>query len=478
MGRSELTLAVDIGTSSARTALFDFRGRRVARSIAQRSYVLHTDVSGKAELNPQDVLNAIRACMAETLKGVSAVRAVGVSCFWHSILGVNAKGEPVTPIFTWADSRCRPDAAALRKKYSEKEIHAETGCMLRASFLPAKFRWLQRTQKGVFRKVHRWMSPGEWIQLQLAGSTTCAIGMATATGLFDPTTLTWSPRMLRIAGCKASDFSPIDDRPVRIAPSHLKHQSLKNALWYPAIGDGAASNLGSGATEPGLAAINIGTSAALRIMREGRQARAPFGLFCYRVDARRFLVGGAVSNAGNLHAWCLRELKLPRDLSSLETDLAKRSSPQHGLTVLPFWTAERAPTWEEDAKGTIYGMTQNTTAVDLLQAITEGFYFRLAGIASMLAASKKTPPKWIVSGGVLKSRSALQRLANVFGQPVYANPEPEASLRGAAVYALEQEGAKIETLNYHLPVKPKAVIHAEYLAARKEQEGLEKLLGA
>ncbi|MEO8205331.1 MAG: gluconokinase [Chthoniobacterales bacterium] len=479
MGRSELVLAIDIGTSSSRTAFFDSRGRRVPNSLFQRSYPLHTDRDGKAELDPRDLLDAIKLCITKTLSGASAVSAVGVSCFWHSVLGVNANGEAITPIYTWADSRCREDAAVMRKEFSEKDIHAETGCMLRASFMAMKLRWLYRTRKALFSKVHRWVSPGEWIQWQLTGSTSCAIGMATGTGLFNPTTLTWSPRMLKACRISAKQLSVIDDKPVQVTKLlSPKWKALVGAFWYPAIGDGATSNLGSGATESGIAAINIGTSAALRIMREGRKASAPFGLFCYRVDARRYLVGGAVSNAGNLHAWCLRELKIVPDSVALEEILAERSTPEHGLTVLPFWTAERAPTWEEDAKGVIYGMTQSTNAVDMLQAITEGFYFRLAKIAAMLSSVKGASPKWIVSGGVLKSPSALKRLSNIFGQPIYASPEPEASLRGAAVYALEQRGAKIQQLNYSTPTRPNASVHARYLAARKGQERLEALIRA
>jgi gluconokinase len=85
-------------------------------------------------------------------------------------------------------------------------------------------------------------------------------------------------------------------------------------------------------------------------MREGRDARAPLGLFCYRVDAERYLVGGAISNAGNLRAWCMRELRLPDD-AAIEAELAKRPGPCVGLTVLPFWTAERAPRWNEEDTG-------------------------------------------------------------------------------------------------------------------------------
>src|SRR5439155_9607313 len=116
-------------------------------------------------------------------------------------------------------------------------------------------------------------------------------------------------------------------------------------------------------------AINFGTSAALRVMKSSGRAQAPFGLFCYRVDERRFLIGGALSNAGNLRAWCVRELRLNED--SIERELAARPAPLHGLSVLPFWLAERAPSWDEKKTGAIAGITQHTSALNILQAFTE-----------------------------------------------------------------------------------------------------------
>ena len=442
MSRGEAVLAIDAGTSSVRAARFDLAGRRAARSLVQRPYALHTDRSGKA------------------------VRAVGVSCYWHSLLGVDERGRALTPIYTWADARCREDAAALRAGLDEREVHAETGCMLRASFWPAKLRWLRRTEPALFRRVAKWISPAEWLQWRATGTLSCAIGMATGTGLFDPTAQRWSPRLLDLCGIGESKLPPVSDEPV----------AWGGVQWYPGIGDGAASNLGCGATAPGLAAINIGTSAALRVMREGRAVKPPFGLFGYRVDAKRFLVGGAVSNAGNLHAWCVRELKLPRDLSEVEAELSSRKTPEHGLTVLPFWTAERAPRWNEDDTGSIFGLRQSTTATDILQAITEGFYYRLAAIAEELASGREGGPKWIVSGGGMKSRAALARLANVLGQPVHANPEPEASLRGAAVLAIERLGAKPAAPRLGQPVAPDPEISERYRAARAEQLRMEKLV--
>ena len=487
MGRDmsmPLVLAIDLGTSSTRTAFFDSEGRRLLHTTAQQTYPLLTSADGMAELEPGALLGAVKMCIAESLrlrrsdaalKGLT-IAGIGVSCFWHSMIGCSAKGEAITRVITWADSRCREDAAALRKQFDEKETHARTGCMMRASFWPAKLRWFKRVEERLNSRVAQWMSPAEWLQLQLAGGANCAIGMATGTGLFNPSTFTWDAPLLKASGISEKHLRPLSDAPTIVTGTLAQEQpELKGVPWFPGIGDGAASNLGSGATRPGLAAINVGTSAAIRVMREGKEARAPFGLFCYRVDASRTLVGGAVSNAGNLRAWCMRELRLI-DGPEIETAMAARPEPAHGLVVLPFWTAERAPTWNEDATGAIHGIRQSTTALDLLQAVTEATYHRIARISDLLLAGEKTPPKLIVSGGIQKSPAALQRLSNVLGQTLYPNDEPEASLRGAAIYALEKLGYPIPTSKFVHGVRPSPKCMRLYAAEREKQRRMEEAL--
>jgi gluconokinase len=485
MQSSSLILALDIGTSSTRTALFDTHANRLPGVTAQQTYPLVTSVDGAAELEPGVLLSAVRRCLEQTMHHhrAAALRGrpivgIGVSCFWHSLVGCDARGTALTNIITWADSRCREDAAKLREELPEKQVHARTGCMLRASFWPAKLRWLRRAQKRKFTAVKQWISPAEWIQRTLAGEANCAIGMATGTGLFNPEKLAWDEELLKACDISPEKLGALSDEPTPVgSPLASQFPELKGVPWFPGIGDGATSNLGSGATRHGLAAINVGTSAAFRVMRSDGEARAPFGLFCYRVDAQRFLIGGAVSNAGNLRAWCLRELKLEGD-AELEAELAKRPGPAHGLTVLPFWTAERAPTWNEDATGTIHGLTQHTTALDLLQAITEASYQRIARIAELIPHSGKGPLKIIVSGGIQRSPAALQRLADVLGHTIHPNDEMEASIRGAAILALEKLGFPAPAASLGSSVKPRAKYAKLYAAERERERALESQLPA
>lgn len=469
-----LVLAIDIGSSSTRSAVFDAIGGRVPGSFIQQPYTLQTDMDGRAELDPDELLEAVESTIAGALKNAAvyfnpqpiSIAAVGVSCFWHSLVGVDGEGEPLTPIFTWADSRCRDEARQLRDELHERQYHRRTGCMLRTSFWPAKLTWIRRADPRLFRHVYRWMSPAEWIESRFCENVSCAFGMATGTGLLNPSELVWDKQMISRCELRPDAMNPLGDLPseIRVA-TRERFPALAHASWFPAIGDGAAGNLGCGADRDGIAALNAGTSAAIRLMNEGEKAEAPFGLFCYRVDEARFLVGGAVSNLGNLFAWCQKNLRVPEDPGDLERELSQRRTPSEELTVMPNWTSERAPDWDEAAKGHIRGITASTTALDLMQAIMEASYYRLATIADMLGEAKAY--QIILAGGLLHSPSGVQRLADCLGRPLGLSGEPEASLRGAAVFALEKLGLPMPRSRPDGPVKPDRRYAKLHLAKRK-----------
>jgi gluconokinase len=469
-----LIFTFDIGTSSLRTTIVDGSGHRLPGCTAQQTYPLRVTPDGGAELSPAVLRRAAKASIAHTLAAHRdspglrrlPIAAVAASSFWHSLIGVDDKNRPLTPIYTWADSRCRADAAALRDELGEPAIHARTGCMLRASYWPAKLAWLHRIDRPLFKRVRRWMSPAEWLYREFTGHAHCGLSMASGTGFLNAHTLAWDQPLLDRFHLTPTHLNDLTESPVRPRTARAFPQ-LAGIPWYPALGDGAASNLGSGATKPGLAAINVGTSAALRVMSAGPVKPFPFGLFCYRVDAARHLIGGAVSNAGNLRAWCLRELRL--DEGEIEPALSARPLPAHGLTVLPFWSAERAPTWDEDRRGRINGITFSTTALDILQALTEASYFRIALIADLVLKHEPTPPRFIVSGGIYHSPSSLRRLAAILNRPIYLNPEPEASILGAALYALEREGVTIPPMRLARPVRPQTAAAAAYRKERARQ---------
>ena len=440
-------LGVDIGTSSVRSALFNVRGVRVAGTLAQRRYPLTTDHDGRAELSPNGVLRALRACLDETHTAVESTRgnwsiaAVGTSCFWHSLVGLNEHGNPLTPFITWADGRPGQSARALRESADETAYHQLTGCMLHASFWPARLRWLRKDSPHLFRQVSKWVSPSEWLIGNLSENRNCAHSMASATGLYDYRIRDWSDHALSLAGLKSSQLPLIDDAGQPGGRSVTKRWPLfSDAIWYPSIGGGAAGNLGSGATTKDTLALNYGTSAALRLVGTGAPKTVPKGLFTYRLDKSRFLLGGATSNGGIVRQWFENTLALPFKGERLSRWIAKQAPTAHKLTVLPFLNGERAPFWRDDLTASLSGLRNATNALDIACALTHASFQRLGLIADTVPGARRRTA--LVSGGLASSPSSLRLMADVTGLQLKVSRETEASLRGAAVFALEKLGEK------------------------------------
>ena len=467
-----LVLAIDIGSSSTRTALFDHQARRLAGTGASEEYSIHYGSDGAAELSPIILQRAARRCLSATLRqhaGSRDVRrkqitTIGGSAFWHGLLGLDRNWRPLTPIFTWADSRAADDAARLRQKLSERTVHARTGCMLRASFWPAKLSWLRKTQPKLFRRVSVWVSPVDWIFHDLFGTRASSASMASATGLYNLQQRRWDEELCKIGHLELAQLPTVADT---AALTLRLPRSLRHARVFPAIGDGASGNLGSGADRQGIVAINVGTSGAVRMAQTNRQARqtkVPFGLFRYVVDAERSVIGGAVSNAGNLREWCLRDLQIGQGTRADKRVFARATAALDPLTVLPFWVAERAPTWPEGQFGLIDGLTQATQASDIMRALSSSVFYRLAQILELITDATVPARRIIVSGGILRSIPALRLLADALGHEVEVAREPEASLRGAAVHALRQLGVKIKP-----PPAGKTIAYDRSLAAKHRQ---------
>jgi gluconokinase len=255
---------------------------------------------------------------------------------------------------------------------------------------------------------------------------------------------------------------------------------LQEAKLFAAIGDGAASNLGCGANVAGRIAINIGTSAAVRMMEtsqgQTKGCSTPFGLFRYAVDLDRTVLGGAVSNAGNLRRWCLRELCVSEAASHTEKTLSRAAAAFGEITVLPFWVNERAPTWPENLRGVIMGLNQATSASQVLRATTCAVFYRLGEILDLIETATGPAKELIVSGGILYSPASVRLLADALGRDIGVSSEPETSLRGAAVYALEHLGHKLTPLRKGKIVRHRPVLAIKHYARRERQAELEKLL--
>ena len=483
--KKALILTLDMGTSSVRAMLFDARGRALPEAEAQILYAQTTTGDGGVETDAEALLGLTVRCLGQLLKAmdkqtIDRVAGVGISCFWHSLIGVGADGRAVTPLFSWADTRARAQAEALQSEIDEAAYHARTGCVLHTSYWPAKLRWLHEMRGAEFGQVRHWMSFGEYVALRLFGETKCSLSMASGTGLFDPNVKAWDDATLKdlpiaagqldaIAGEKESQSGLTEEWGRALGP-------LQDLPWFPAWGDGACSNVGSGATQANRIAINLGTSGAMRVAVRADHVEIPAGLFCYRVDGERLLVGGAFANGGNVFAWAQKALQMG-DPKAAARAVAGLAPDGHGLTVLPFWAGERSPGWHVGARATVTGMNLHTTPADILRASQEAVAYTFAAVRDLLVAQYPSASEIVASGGALThDPSWTQIMADTFGVPVTTSRVFEASSRGAALLALDGLGliGDLGDVPTYLgkTYAPDMAMHEIYAKARARQEAL------
>jgi gluconokinase len=423
-------LALDVGSSSVRAQRFDERAEPLDELRRERY----------AGDDPDTLVELVH----KVIDGRAG--EVAVSCFGHSLLALDGAGRPLTPVLGWRDLRSAGAAEQLRGRLDGQAVHARTGAHLHPSFWPAKLTWLADAEPQVFREAAWFVSFADYLHARLAGGEPrTSLSMASSTGLLDLATGTWDAELLDALGVDLERLPPISEIPV----------------WF----DGACSNLGTGCAGRRRAALAIGTSGALRIIYETEWPRPQPGLFLYRVDERRVVEGGALSDGGNLVAWLDETLgaggsRHPRD---------------HGLTVLPFLGGERSTGWDPQATGTIAGLTFATTPLDIRQAALEGVAFRFAAIADLLPEVEE-----LVATGraLLADRDWLQVLADALARPVTASAVEEASLRGAAVASLERLGYEADEAALAEVFRPREERVEAYRSARERQQRLyEELRG-
>jgi gluconokinase len=468
-------VTLDVGSSSVRALAFDARARALAQ--CRREYEMDTTPDGGVEIDAERLLGLTATVLDDLLAALGAaageMAGVAMSTFWHTVLGVGPDGRAATPLYSWADTRSAGLVETLRKRLDEKAYHARTGSLLHTSYLPARLLWLRERDPAGFRAIRRLLSFGEYVHLRLFGETRTSISMASGTGLFDQRALGWDGPTLRALDLEPERLGPLADLDaplLGLCPEFAaRWPALARVPWLPALGDGACSNVGAGCTGPERAALMVGTSGALRVSWPTDAIVPPQGLWCYRVDRRRILLGGSLANGGSVYAWLSETLRLgpPREI---EAALAGLEPDAHGLTLLPFLAGERSTGWMPTARGAVVGLSLATRPIDILQAGLETVAYRFALIHERLREVCPRAAAVVATGGALTASPVWTRImTDVLGVPIQPSLEPEGSARGAALLALEALGAipSVEAVPGAVgpPVAPDPGRHARYRAA-------------
>ncbi len=438
-----LVLAVDIGSTSTRAAVYDALARPVKTRTAKADHVFREGADGTSEIDADQVAAEVADVITAATRGLErgAVAAVAMDTFASSLICVGASGQALTPCVTYADARSAEDLAALRARLDESAIHQATGTRLHTSYHAPRMLWLARTRPDIFARTERFVSLGEYVFTRLAGVDAAATSTMAWTGMLNRTTCDLDEGLLEATGTRREQYSSIVD-PAQpsvgdaVSPeAAARWPALDGAAWFPAIPDGYASNVGVGATSAETVALSAATSGAMRVIVPGTPSELPSGLWAYRVSQGESIVGGALNDVGRVMTW-LEQTMAPVDARLL--DVALRGNPVPGTPlVLPFLTGERATGWAGGARAVITGVSAATGALEMWRGAAEGLAVSYARIFEQLRAIDPGIRRILASGGVTHHYGAvLDVVTQALGFPMDIVDMKRMTMRGTAMMAL------------------------------------------
>lgn len=438
------TLGIDIGTGSTKAVAIDVEGHVLHSE--QVAYPTLTPRAGWSEQAPELIWQAFVKCISRTVKHFNTPpHGIGLSTAMHSLIPVDEQGNALMNMITWADNRSATIAENLRDGSSGECLYQETGTPIHAMSPICKIIWLKENEPALSEKVFKYISIKEFIWFKLFGAFEVDYPIASATGLFAILQEKWSDFALNLAGITANKLSLLV--PASYQRSNVL-EAVRSQLGLTSntpilIGgsDGCMANLGSFATSPGVAALTIGTSGAIRVANTTPIFNFDAMTFNYRLDENTFICGGPINNGGVVLKWYAQNF-LRRPLATAD-DYAQLLSVLHeypsseGLIFLPYLLGERAPLWNSETCGVFFGISNQHTQEHFTRAVIEGISMALLNIEKSLEDAGLDVKTIHVSGGFVHSTAWLQLLADLFGKPIGLLGTGDASALGAAFLSMK-----------------------------------------
>ncbi|MDX8366834.1 gluconokinase [Cytobacillus sp. IB215665] len=456
------TIGVDIGTTSTKAVIFNEHMQVIYRSSYE--YPLYTETPDAAEQDPDEIFHAvlqtIRTCVNEAKVDSAQIRFVSFSSAMHSLLIVDEYGNPLTRSITWADNRSEAWAHTIKSDHKGHDIYSRTGTPIHPMSPLVKMKWLQEEHTHLFQQAYKFISIKEYVFFRLFGIYAVDYSIASATGLFNLKNMDWDHEVLSLLHISRSQLSEIvstTESFTGMKKDYAQTMCLQqDTPFVIGASDGVLSNLGVDAIDPGVVALTIGTSGAIRTVID-RPITDPEGrFFCYALTENHWVIGGAVNNGGMIYQWVRNELaNLEVDAEELSeqdpyetlSSIAANSAPgSAGLIFHPYLSGERAPLWNGNARGSFIGLGLHHKKEHMIRSVLEGITMNLYTVLLSLEEQIGKPTRIHATGGFTRSSLWVQILADVFQMEVRIPDSYESSCLGAVVLGMYGRG-EIDSLN-------------------------------
>ena len=444
-------LALDQGTSSSRSIVFDGEGRIVA--LAQRELTQIYPQPGWVEHDPMEIwasqLETVREALAKAKLRAKDMRAIGITNQRETTVLWNRKtGQPVHHAIVWQDRRAEPMCAQLRDQGMTATIQEKTGLVIDAYFSGTKLRWLLDNVPGARAQAERgelaFGTVDSWLMWQLTGGKVHVtdVSNASRTMLFNVHRNEWDADLL-----KALDIPAALMPKVQPSSSHFADTDaalLGRALPIGGVaGDQQSALFGQACFAAGMAKNTYGTGCFLLMHTGGEFQPSHNGLLVTSAAQTsatpQYAMEGSVFVGGAVVQWLRDGLKAIKGSAEVQS-LAESVPDAGGVMMVPAFTGLGAPYWDADARGTITGLTRGTTVAHIARAALESIAYQSAALLQAMSrdavAAGGTPVAELrVDGGASVNDLLMQFQADLLGIPVVRPEVVETTALGAAYLA-------------------------------------------
>jgi len=441
---SRYVLALDQGTTSSRSILFDWRGGIVA--VAQREFTQHFPRPGWVEHDANEIWVSQAVTIAEVLAraGVAAgdLAAVGITNQRETVvLWERDTGHPVAPAIVWQDRRTAERCDALRTAGHEARVAQRTGLLIDPYFSGTKLAWLldhlpdarARAERGelCFGTVDSWLAwklTGGQAHVTDASNASRTLLMNLEGG--------WDPEMLALFDVPAACLP-------RVLPSSADTGLVARIEGHEVpltgiAGDQQAALFGQTCFRPGMAKNTYGTGCFMLMNTGSRPLRSRHRLLttvAWDVGSRSYALEGSVFVGGAVVQWLRDGLGLIERSADVEA-LAASVPDNGGVFLVPAFTGLGSPHWDAYARGTILGLSRGSHRGHLARAALESIAFQSAELLAAMQADAGQPLIELrVDGGATANDLLMQFQADLLGVPVVRPRVTETTALGAAYLA-------------------------------------------
>lgn len=491
MSNPSYILALDQGTSSSRSIVFDAQGHIVA--MAQREFRQIYPQPGWVEHDPKEIWQSQLATAKEALSNanISArqVASIGITNQRETTVVWNRKtGEPIYNAIVWQDRRMEPACADLRAKGLEPSFREKTGLIIDAYFSGTKLKWILDTVPGARAAAAKgelaFGTVDSWLMWHLTGHEVHAtdVSNASRTLMLNVHQNAWDDELLKILDIPRELLPAV--HPSSHVYGHTQADVLGAAIPIGGIaGDQQSALFGQACFKAGLAKNTYGTGCFM-LMHTGAQFQTSTNGLITTSAAQptatpEFALEGSVFIGGAVVQW-LRDGLHAIKASGEVQQLAESVPDSGGVMFVPAFTGLGAPYWKADARGAIVGLTRGTTVAHIARAALESIAFQSAALLQAMSrdavnAGGSPVAELRVDGGACVNNLLMQIQADLLGIPVVRPKVIETTALGAAYLAglscgvyrnLDELSAQWQVDRTFRPTMPRA--RAEELMAQWE----------